>query len=144
LRIVEPILKHFGGTHCFYGGVETVRCGDDNSRVAELVQTEGRGRVMVVDSGGATNYALLGDRLAQLAADNGWAGIVIYGCVRDVEILESIPLGIMAVNAIPRKTIKRNTGNVGVAVSIGDTVIQPGDWLYADRTGVLIADEKLT
>jgi len=144
LRVVEPILRHYGGNHVFCGAVETIRCGDDNSRVAELVQTNGKGRVLVVDSGGATGYALLGDRLAQLAADNGWSGIVIYGCLRDIEILETIPLGIMAINSIPRKTVKRDTGNVGVPVSIANTMIEPGDWLYADRTGVVVADKMLS
>ncbi len=143
VRVVEPALLHYGGKQAFCGRVATIRCGDDNSRVAEMVATEGDGRVLVVDGGAALGYSLLGDRLAQLAIDNGWAGVVVNGCVRDVEILEGLPLGIMALASNPRKTVKRGTGEEGVSVVLAGTPVTQDDWLYADRTGILLASKKL-
>lgn len=143
VRVVAPSLRHYGGNQAFCGPVATVKCGDDNSRVAEMVATEGAGRVLVVDGDAALDYALLGDRLAQLAVDNGWVGIVVHGCLRDVEILEHLPIGIMALASNPRKTVKRGEGEVDVPVALSGTEVMPGDWLYADRTGILIASKRL-
>jgi regulator of ribonuclease activity A len=93
VRVLAPVFRTFGGREAFFGRAVTVRCADDNSRVKDLVATPGEGRVIVVDNGGSTARALLGDQTAQAAADNGWAGIVIDGLVRDVEILRTIDLG---------------------------------------------------
>jgi len=139
VRVLAPILRTFGGREAFFGQAVTVRCFEDNSRVKDLVGTPGEGRVIVVDGGGSTAKALLGDIMGQAAADNGWAGLVIHGAVRDVEILRTIDLGVQAIGSIPLKTEKLGVGDVGVDVTFGGVTITPGDFVYADANGVVVS-----
>ena len=143
-RVLPHTLRHYGGTSRFTGQVATVKCFEDNSRVKELVETPGDGRVLMVDAGGSTRYALLGDNLAGTAQQNGWAGIVIHGCVRDTAALASLPLGIMAVGSTPRRSLKNGEGQTGIPIEIGSVPCAPGDVLFADQDGaVLIAGSLL-
>lgn len=143
VRVLEPGLRTFGGREAFFGRAVTVHCFHDNSRVKELVGTPGEGRVIVVDGGGSTARALLGDMLAQDAVDNGWAGLVINGAVRDVEILRTIDLGVQALGAVPVRTEKLGLGDVDVPVTFAGVTVTPGDWVYADANGVVVASEQL-
>lgn len=134
---------NFGARHRFSGPAITVKCFEDNSLIKALVQTPGHGRVIVVDGGSSHRRALLGDQLAQHAADNGWSGLVIAGVVRDVEILERIALGIKALGSCPQKTDKRGEGQQDLPVDIGGATVCSGDYIYADRNGVLTSAEPL-
>jgi regulator of ribonuclease activity A len=109
----------------------------------EVVRTEGRGRVIVVDGGGSMRRALFGDMLAAKADENGWRGVVINGCVRDVEILEMIELGVKALNCHPVKTDKRGEGQLNVPVRFAGVCLKPGQYLYADKNGVVIVPGDL-
>jgi regulator of ribonuclease activity A len=142
-RIIRPSLRHFGGKRRFSGAIVTVKCFEDNSRVRELVATPGDERVLLVDGGGSMRYALLGDMLGREALANGWAGIVIYGCVRDTSVLETLKLGVMALGSIPRRSLKNDEGAVGVPIEIGGTLCRPGDLLFADDDGVVLIDPDL-
>jgi regulator of ribonuclease activity A len=139
-RIVSPGLRHFGGKRRFNGAVATVKCFEDNSRVRELVTTPGDGRVLLVDGGGSTRYALLGDMLGREALAHGWAGVVVYGCVRDTSVLETLKLGVMALAATPRRSLKNGEGTVGVPIEIAGTPCRPGDLLFADDDGIVVID----
>jgi len=139
VRVMAPMFRTFGGREAFFGPAVTVRCHEDNSRVKDLAGTPGEGRVVVVDGGGSTAKALLGDVIAQTAADNGWAGFVIHGAVRDVEILRTIDLGVQALGSIPLKTEKLGVGDVGLTVTFGGVTITPGDFVYADANGVVVS-----
>jgi len=143
IRVLDPVFRDFGASRRFCGPIVTVKCFEDNSLVREQVQSEGRGRVLVVDGGGSTRRALLGDQLAANAAQNGWQGLLIYGCVRDVEILETIDLGIKALNSIPVKTDKRGEGQLDLPVHFAGAQIVPGEYLYADVNGVIVAVRDL-
>lgn len=143
IRVLDPVFRDFGARRRFCGPIVTVKCFEDNSLVREQVQSEGRGRVLVVDGGGSTRRALLGDQLAASAAQNGWQGLLIYGCVRDVEILETIDLGIKALNSIPVKTDKRGEGQLDLPVHFAGAQIVPGEYLYADVNGVIVAVRDL-
>jgi regulator of ribonuclease activity A len=99
--------------------------------------------VIVVDGGGSLRRALLGDQLAEKAVLNGWLGIIINGAVRDVEILATLPLGILALGVIPFKTDKRDVGLQGLPIEIGGTEISEGDWIYADASGVVVSPRNL-
>jgi regulator of ribonuclease activity A len=143
LSVLDPLFSDFGARHKFCGEIVTVKCFEDNSKVRELVNSEGRGRVIVVDGGSSLRRALLGDLLAAKAADNGWQGLLINGCVRDVEILATIDLGIKALNSHPVKTDKRGEGQVGVEVTFAGATVWPGDYLYADANGVAVARRDL-
>jgi regulator of ribonuclease activity A len=136
--------QDFGGVRSFAGPAVTVKCFEDNSLVKALVQTPGEGRVIVVDGGESRRRALLGDQLAAAAVDNGWSGLVIAGVVRDVEILETLQLGIKALGACPQKTDKRGEGQQDIAIEIGGVRVQSGDYVYADRNGVLVSSEPLS
>jgi regulator of ribonuclease activity A len=143
IAVLEPLFSDYGGKRKFCGEVVTIKCFEDNSLVRDLVHSEGRGRVVVVDGGGSLRRALLGDLLAAKAAENGWQGLVINGCVRDVEILEAIDLGVKALNSHPVKTDKRGEGQLDVAVAFAAVRIKSGDYLYADANGVVVAPRKL-
>jgi regulator of ribonuclease activity A len=143
VQVCEPLFRDFGGKARFCGEITTVKCFEDNSLVKHLVGTPGDGRVIVVDGGGSMRRALLGDMLAAQAAKNGWSGLLIYGCVRDVDILETIDLGVKAMNSIPVKTDKRGEGQRDIPLEFASVRCTPGNWLYSDANGVVIADGNL-
>lgn len=143
LLILEPLFRDFGGKSRFTGEVATVKCFEDNTLVRDAVRSEGHGRVLVVDGGGSMRHALLGDQLAAAAAENGWHGLLINGCVRDVEILKTIDLGVKALNRHPVKTVKRGEGQLNVNVTFAGSTIRPGNYLYADVNGIVVAKRNL-
>lgn len=143
VQVAEPVFRGFGGQARFCGPAVTVKCLNDNSRVRELAATPGEGRVIVVDGGGSLRRALLGDMIAANAVKHGWAGFLIFGCVRDVEILATLPLGVLALAAHPMKTDRRDLGEVDVPVAFAGVSVTPGDWIYADANGVIVARTRL-
>jgi regulator of ribonuclease activity A len=143
ISVLEPLFRDYGKNRKFSGEIATIKCFEDNSLVREAVRSEGRGRVLVVDGGGSLRCALLGDLLAAAAAENGWQGVLINGCVRDVEILETIGLGVKALNPHPMKTEKRGEGQRDLDVTFAGTTMRPGNYLYADANGVVVATRNL-
>jgi len=141
--VLEPLFSDYGGKDKFSGEIVTIKCFEDNSLVRDAVRSAGRGRVIVVDGGASLRHALLGDLLAAKAAENGWQGLLINGCVRDVEILETIDLGVKALDSHPVKTEKRGEGQLDVPVALAGARIRPGQYLYADANGIVIADRNL-
>ena len=137
-RVLLPVFRDFGGRAKFAGPVATIKCFEDNTLVKAAVDSPGRGRVLVVDGGGSLRRALVGGNLAAAAARNGWVGLVIDGCVRDVAELAACDVGIRALAAMPLPTDKRNEGQRDVAVQIQGVWVRPGDWLYADADGVVV------
>ena len=137
-RVLPPVFKNFGGIEKFCGEVVTVKCFEDNSLVKVAVDSAGEGRVLVVDGGASLRHALLGGNLGAAAAKNGWAGVVIDGCVRDVAELAQCSTGIRALAAMPLPTEKRDEGQSDVAVQIQGVWVRPGDWLYADEDGIVL------
>jgi regulator of ribonuclease activity A len=143
-RVLPPVFRDFGAVLKFSGPVTTVKCHEDNSLVKAAVDSPGEGRVLVVDGGGSLRRALLGGNLGASAAKNGWAGVVIDGCVRDVAELGTHRTGIRALASMPLPTEKRNEGQRDVAVQIQGVWVRPGDWLYADEDGMVVSDRALT
>jgi regulator of ribonuclease activity A len=143
LRIAAPIFHDFGGRRTFQGPVATVKVHEDNSLVREALEEAGDGRVLVVDGGGSLRCALVGDVLAELGRKNGWAGIIVYGCIRDSAPIADIDIGIKALATHPRKSVKRGVGERDVAVRFAEVEIRPGDYLYADTDGIAVADRAL-
>jgi regulator of ribonuclease activity A len=143
VRVVDPMLSNFGGREQFYGQIVTVKCFEDNSLVKQLVGTPGHGRVIVVDAGGSLRRACLGDMLAEQAASNGWSGLVIYGCIRDVDQIMVTEIGVQALGVHPMKTEKKGVGDLDIAVSFGGVTFNPGEYLYADNNGVVVSAEPL-
>ncbi|MDV2078983.1 ribonuclease E activity regulator RraA [Marinobacter xestospongiae] len=143
IQVVEPGFRNFGGVSAFGGEIVTVKCFEDNSVVKEQVGLPGNGRVMVVDGGGSRRNALLGDMLAEKAASNGWAGLVIYGCIRDVDVIGETQLGVQALGTHPRKTDKRGIGDLNVPVTFGGVTFHPGHYIYADNNGIVVSEQAL-
>ena len=143
VAVCDPIFVNYGGQEAFFGPVKTVKCFEDNSLVKQAVAEPGDGAVLVVDAGGSTRCAMLGDMLAEQAAGNGWAGVIMYGCVRDVDILAETDLGIQALGAHPRKSEKRGEGQRDVPVAFAGVDFAPGQWVYADNNGILVAESRL-
>ena len=143
VQVADPIFSHFGGIGQFGGEVVTVKCFEDNSKVGEMLRASGNGRILVVDGGASSRRSVLGDKLAALALENGWHGIVVYGFIRDVEEIAAMPIGVVALGAIPRKTEKRGVGQVNIPVQFAGLNIKPGQYLYADGSGVIVAGHSL-
>lgn len=144
LQIAEPMFADFGGEPAFAGPISTVKCFEDNSKVREALEEAGVGRVLVVDGGGSDRCALLGDNLAQLAIDNGWAGVLVYGCIRDSAEIGDMPIAVKALATHPRKSDKRDLGDRDVAVRFAGVDFEPGAWLYADLDGLVVSRRELT
>ncbi|WP_439858287.1 ribonuclease E activity regulator RraA [Pseudomonas syringae] len=144
IQVVEPMFSNFGGRDSFGGQIVTLKCFEDNSKVREQVELDGKGKVLVVDGGGSLRCALLGDMLADKAAKNGWEGMLIYGCVRDVDVIAQTDLGVQALASHPKKTEKRGIGEMNVPVTFGGVTFRPGEYLYADNNGVIISPSPLT
>jgi regulator of ribonuclease activity A len=142
-RVLPPVFRDFGAVKKFSGQVETVKCFEDNTLVKAAVDSAGNGKVLVVDGGGSLRRALLGGNLGAAAAKNGWAGVVIDGCVRDTAELATHAVGIRALAPMPLPTEKRKEGQSNVAVQIQGVWVHPGDWLYADEDGIVIAAKNL-
>ncbi|RCV50864.1 ribonuclease E activity regulator RraA [Marinitenerispora sediminis] len=143
LTSCETQFRQYGGRRRFHGRVATVRCHEDNALVKEVLSGPGAGRVLVVDGGGSLRTALVGDVIAGAAAGNGWAGVVVYGAVRDVAALGGLDLGVKALGSNPRKSSKTGAGVRDVPVVFGNAVFTPGAWLYSDDDGIVLGDRPL-
>lgn len=143
VQVVEPMFANFGGREAFGGEIVTIKAYEDNSLVREQVAQPGQGKVLVVDGGASMRRAMLGDMLAEKAEKNGWEGIIIYGCIRDVNAISQLDLGVQALGSHPMKTDKRGLGDLNVPLTFGGVTFTPGQYVYADNNGVLVSPEKL-
>ena len=137
-RVLPPVFRDFGGRRRFAGPVVTVKCFEDNSLVKAALDLPGDGRVLVVDGGASLRGALVGGNIGAAAARNGWAGVLVDGCVRDVAELAALDVGIRALAPMPWPTEKRNEGQRDVPVTIQGVIVRPGEWLYADEDGIVV------
>ena len=141
--VVEPMFSNFGGLTSFAGQLTTVKCFEDNGIIRSILQEDGTGRVLLIDGGGSLRRALIDAEIAALAEENNWEGLVVYGCVREIDDLEEMEIGIQAIAAIPVGATQNNIGEVDVPVNFGGVTFLPEDHLYADNTGVIISQEPL-
>ena len=142
-QVLTPLLRNFGGKKSFHGAVVTVKCHEDNSLVKEQLEQAGEDKVLVVDGGGSLRCALLGDLLAKKAMDNGWQGLLIYGCIRDVDEIGQMNLGVQALAPMPLKSVRKGQGDLNIPVSFAGVTFKPGDVVYADNNGVIVASRVL-
>ena len=135
--------QQFGAQTSFLGRIRTVKCYDDNVVVRRALETPSDGEVMVVDAAGFLGSAIIGDQMAALAIQNGWAGIVIFGVLRDSVALSGMEIGIKALGTNPRKSGKKGVGEPDVPVRFGNVTFCPGEWIYSDHDGILVSNENL-
>lgn len=143
LHVLPPVFRAFGARIRFAGPARTLKVFEDNVIVRAALETPGEGSVLVVDGGGSLRCALVGGNLGKLAEQNGWAGIIVNGCVRDSAELDGCEVGIRALGAHPRRSFRKGVGEAGLAVDIAGVCVRPGDWIYADEDGVLVSRAKL-
>ncbi|KAH0721859.1 hypothetical protein KY289_004903 [Solanum tuberosum] len=144
LRVLPPVFKIYGQCRAFSGPITTLKVFEDNVLVRELLETRGEGRVLVIDGGGSMRCALVGGNLGQLAQNMGWAGIVVNGCIRDVDEINGCDIGVRALASHPQKSNKKGQGEKHVPIYIGGMMIREGEWLYADSDGILVSKTELS
>lgn len=143
VRVVAPMFQRYGARTAFCGEIVTLKIFEDNTLVREIFNEPGSGKVLVIDGGGSLRCALVGDQLAILAQKNGWEGVVVYGCIRDSGDINGIDIGVRALNTHPQKTVKKGVGDRNLALTFGGVTFHPGERLYADEDGVLVAAQPL-
>ena len=141
--VVEPIFSSFGGASSFSGQITTVKCFESNGLIEKVLEEEGNGRVLLVDGGGAVRRALIDAELAQLAVDNGWEGIIVYGAVRQLDVLETLDIGIHALAPLPVGADDTEICEIDTPVNFGGVTFFPEDYVYADLTGIILSPEAL-
>lgn len=144
LRVLQSIFQSYGQRQTFSGPVVTVKVFEDNVLVKELLETKGEGRILVIDGGGSVRCALMGGNMGQLAQNMGWAGVVVNGCIRDVDEINACDIGMRALGPNPVKSNKKGIGEKSVPVHIAGTLIRDGEWLYADSDGILVSKSELS
>lgn len=138
LDSVSLQFRNFGGVTGFTGHVRTVRCFQDNALLKSVLSTPGNGDVLVIDGGGSLETALVGDIIAGLGVDNGWAGLIVNGAIRDRVAIGTLPLGVKALGANPAKSTKTGAGETDVPVEIAGVTFTPGATVWADADGILV------
>lgn len=141
--VVEPIFNVYGGRRSFGGKVTTIKCYEDKGLIDKIVNVDGTGKVLLIDGGGSTRRALLDAKNVQTALENNWEGIICFGSVRDVDILEDAEIGIHAVASIPVGADSDDVGDVDIAVNFAGVTFLPEDHIYADSTGIVLSPEPL-
>tara|TARA_R110002049_G_scaffold307901_2_gene510098 strand:- start:3536 stop:4012 length:477 start_codon:yes stop_codon:yes gene_type:complete len=143
LLCADPIFRSFGAKKTFSGQIKTIKLFEDNSLARQQLESDGQGKVLVIDGGGSLRCALIGDQLAALAIQNNWSGIIVNGCIRDSQGIETMNAGIRALNTSPVKSIKRNTGLTDIPVKFGGVTFVPDDYVYVDPDGILVSKQNL-
>lgn len=141
--VVEPMFMNFGGKSSFGGQITTIKCFEHLGLITEMVQQPGIGRVLLIDGGGSLRRALIDSDIAQMAFENDWEGIIVYGCIREVDLLEDINIGIQSLASMPAGADDSKSGEVDVAVNFGGVTFLPDDHVYADSTGIILSAEAL-
>lgn len=143
IDVVEPIFSNYGGRTSFGGTVVTIKCFENLGLITQVVETDGTGKVLVIDGGGSTRRALIDSYIAESAARNGWEGIVVWGSVREVDALEEIEIGIQGLVPIPVGATDEMHGETDVAINFAGVTFLPDDHIYADNTGIVLSPEPL-
>ncbi|HEY1072639.1 ribonuclease E activity regulator RraA [Brevundimonas sp.] len=143
VKVCQTPFRSFGRVAAFHGPIRTLSVLDDNALVRQALERPGQGAVLVVNGGGSLKRALVGDNLAKLAIDNGWAGIVVHGAVRDSGVLDTMPVGVKAVGTTPLRADRDAIGEIDIPTAFGGVIFTPGDWLYADADGVIVSPRRL-
>lgn len=138
VRSCDLQFTQYGRRSQFAGPITTVRCFEDNALLKSVLSEPGDGGVLVIDGDGSLHAALVGDIIAGLALDNGWAGLIIHGAVRDAATLRTLDIGVKALGTNPRKSTKTGDGVRDAAVEFGGVVFVPGHIAYSDDDGIVV------
>ena len=143
LKVALPIFKDYGAKRIFHGPISTVKAYEDNTLVRTALEEPGEGRILIVDGDESLRCAMLGDMLAKLGMENGWSGIIVFGCIRDADVIATIDIGVKALNTNPRKSLKQGLGDRDIPVSFAGITFNVGEYVYADTDGVIVSEKKI-
>ncbi|RXJ73481.1 ribonuclease E activity regulator RraA [Veronia nyctiphanis] len=143
IDVLEPMFSSYGGRNSFGGQIRTIKCFEDSGLIRSTVAEDGEGKILLIDGGGSLRRALVDVDIASLAAENGWEGIIVYGCVRDVDAIDEIDIGIQALASIPVGADDNSIGELDIPVNFGGVTFLPEDHVYADTTGVILSQEPI-
>ena len=143
VQVVNALMQSFGQKTTFSGPISTVKCLEDNSLIRAALEEDGKGRVLVVDGGASIRCALVGDNLAEMGMDNGWEGLIVYGCIRDSAVISALDIGIKALGTNPRRSVKKGIGERDITINFGDATFIPGEYAYIDADGILLSPVRL-
>ena len=143
LTVLPPMFIGLGGRRAFSGPAYTLKVFEDNALVRTTLETPGGGQVLVIDGGGSVRSALVGGNLAMLAVKNEWAGIVVFGAVRDVVEIDGCDVGVRALALNPQRSARKGVGETDLRVMVAGVPVSPGDWIYADADGILVSASEL-
>jgi regulator of ribonuclease activity A len=138
LAVVQARFTNYGGVVRFHGPIATVRVDRDWRPVLAELEQPGDGRVLVVDGGGVLSHAVLGERLFNTAARNGWVGVLIHGAIRDTNHTRGVPIGLRALGVIPQRGESGAATSRGEALVFAEVTFVPGEWLWADDDGIVV------
>ncbi|MFB3123994.1 MAG: ribonuclease E activity regulator RraA [Woeseiaceae bacterium] len=144
IQVAEPVFQIYGSRRSFCGQVVTLRVFEDNPLVRSALEEAGNGQVLVVDGGASRRCALLGGDIARLAAENGWSGVIINGCIRDRLEIDALDIGVRALDTCPRKSRKQGLGERDVALCFAGIDVTPGDYIFSDEDGVVVSARDLS
>lgn len=144
IQVAEPVFHSYGAVRRFHGELVTIRVPDDFLLVKNTLAKQGNGKVLVVDGGGALNYALMGDRLAMMAVNNNWSGVIVNGCIRDSVVIETLEIGVMALATCPARPSMEGAGDSGVPVHFAGVNFSPGHFVYVDQDGMVVSSAPLS
>ena len=143
LKVALPIFRDYGGKKIFHGPISTIKAFEDNSLVRKVLEEPGDGRVLIIDGDESLRCAMVGDMLAKLGMENGWEGIIVFGCIRDADVISKINIGVKALNTNPRKSLKQGLGVKDVPVTFAGITFNVGEYVYADIDGVIVSENKI-
>ena len=143
LKVALPIFKDYGAKRIFHGPISTVKAHEDNNLVRTALEEPGEGRILIVDGDESLRCAMLGDMLAKLGMENGWSGIIVFGCIRDADVIATIDIGVKALNTNPRKSLKQGLGDRDISVSFAGITFNVGEYVYADTDGIIVSEKKI-
>jgi regulator of ribonuclease activity A len=143
LQVCDLQFQNYGAKSAFFGECMTVTTFEDHHPVLEALKTEGRGRVLVVDGKGSLRVGIIGDIAAERAIQNGWAGAIIFGAIRDSTATLKLEFGLKALGTTARRSLSRTKGVLGEPVNFGSVQFSAGCWIYADPDAVIVSSSRL-
>lgn len=143
VRSCDTQFSDLGGTTEFAGPITTVKCFQDNALLKSILGEDNPGGVLVIDGDASVHTALVGDIIAGLGKDHGWAGVIVNGAIRDSAVIAEMDFGCKALGTNPRKSTKTGEGDRDIPVSIGGVEFIPGHIAYCDSDGIVITEQPV-
>ena len=143
LQIAEPVFRPFGNNFAFCGQITTLKVFEDNILIRKTLEEKVSDRVLVIDGGGSHRCALLGENLSTIAYENGWQGVIVYGCIRDSVEISKIKIGIRALNTHPLKSHNIGHGERDVSVTFAGITFKKDQYIYVDNDGIIVSETLL-